>query len=596
MPVGTPAYMAPEQVAGTEIDGRADLYALGVMLFEVLTGEKPWRGPTVVAMMMARLLNPPPDPRELDPAIGEAAAELVLRLMSPKAEARPSSAAEVRRALAQVLEDAPGAPRPASAAPAVAATAAAPAAAMEATAEGSSREPSLAVLAFRNAGQAGDEHWADGFTHDLIDTLSLVPRLRVRSRGAVMAFKNREQDPRDIGRELGVMVVVEGSVRRHGHALRIVIRAVSVADGFQLWAQRFERADTDLLSVADEAAAAIAEALLKQLEAPRREPMKDPLALDLYLRARQLHHLFSLDSSRQASELLEQALLHVPDEPRILAACSLARARTWLLAPENEGMAYHRALGSAEQAMRLAPQLGESHLAVAALRLQELLLEEGIDALQAALARSPLLAEAHEHQGRLLLELGAHDEGMAALQRAVALEPGLTAPRRELARALAMRGELERAGRLIDEIEAAGHAGAPALRARMLVWAGQLERAATLMADTTNATMRTIHNAVFGGASCEESLRSPGQGLPPPPRRGRRALFYQQLRCEYLAMGGQRDAALAVLEQADAGGLFDVAWLVECPALDSLRGSPHFAAVHARLAPRAAALLARLRA
>jgi serine/threonine-protein kinase len=522
--------------------------------------------------------------------------------MARDREQRPPTAAEVRRLL-QGLDATPhtlaipALPAVASAAPPETVTAATQNLGPPVRGPGMDgrpgqtviRDPSLAVLPFRNAGQATEEHWADGFTDDLIETLSLTPRLRVHSRGAVMPFKGQGRDPREIGRELDVQVVVEGSVRRQGEGLRVMIRAVSVADGFQLWAKRFDRPATELLTIADDAAEAIAEALLKHANCPKRAPAKDPEALDLYLRARQEHHRYSYPSARRAAELLSQALALCPDEPAMLAGHSLACARMWLLGPENDGGAHAAALWSARRAQELAPHCGEAHLALASIRMQELLIHEGIEELRAAMTQAPLLAEAHEHLGRLLLETGALQEGMAALNRACELEPALTAPRRELARAHALLGDIPAGFRVLEEIEASGNQGAVAGRGRLLVWMNKLEEARAVFYGSTNPTVMSLREVVFEGKPYERAL--PGVV---GPRRARRMLFYQQLRCEVLTTGGQLDLALEVLEQADFDGLFDATWLALCPALDRLRGNSRFEAVRAHVEPRAADLRGRL--
>lgn len=219
--VGTPAYMAPEQVEeGVEIDARADLYALGAMLYELVVGEPAWQGSSVLGIAVARLLRPPLDPRVKRPDLPTAFAELILRCMARRPEDRPASADEVAGALAGLTL--PAADR---------ALTMLPEAPVDLRGAFAKR---VAVLPFRNAGAPEHEYLADGLTEELIDLLSVSPGLRVRSRGVVMRFKGIDRDPRDLGRELDVQVVVEGSVRRAAGTARISARAISVADGFQL--------------------------------------------------------------------------------------------------------------------------------------------------------------------------------------------------------------------------------------------------------------------------------------------------------------------------------------------------------------------------
>src|SRR6185295_7706402 len=139
-------------------------------------------------------------------------------------------------------------------------------------------DKTVAVLPFRNAGAPDDAYLAEELTDDLIDALSMTRGLKVRSR--------------DVGRELGVQVVVEGSVRKARGHVRITARLVSVTDGFQLWAKRFDRPEQDVLSINDEAARAIAEALTLSSHGEAREAPSNPVALDLYIRARHEYRQF----------------------------------------------------------------------------------------------------------------------------------------------------------------------------------------------------------------------------------------------------------------------------------------------------------------
>src|SRR4029079_1133841 len=151
--------------------------------------------------------------------------------------------------------------------------------------------------------------------------------LKVRSRGVVQRYRGADADPRDIGRELGVSVVATGTVRRAAGRVRITARLVGVADGFQLWAKRFDRPEAEVLSINDEAARAIAEALTLDRDTALRAAPSDPLAIDLYLRARHEYRKFWPDHLRRAIELFDQAAGIAPGDPMILAGRATALAR-----------------------------------------------------------------------------------------------------------------------------------------------------------------------------------------------------------------------------------------------------------------------------
>src|SRR4029078_9616174 len=151
--------------------------------------------------------------------------------------------------------------------------------------------------------------------------------LKVRARSAVARFKDVERDSREIGRELDVQVVVEGSVRRAGGKVRSRARLISVAEGFQLWAKRFDRPEQDVLSINDEAAQAIAEALTLDREAEARVLPTNPEAVDLYVRARHEYRNFWMDRQGRALELFEKAEAISPGDPMILSGKAMVMAR-----------------------------------------------------------------------------------------------------------------------------------------------------------------------------------------------------------------------------------------------------------------------------
>ncbi len=259
--LGTPAYMAPEQVEGrVDVDARADLYALGALLYEMVTGQPPWSGTSFYAVASARLREPPPDPRAVRPDLPAGLSEIVARAMALRPEDRYPSAVELALALSLLASPPPE-------------RATAPLPEPGSHTRPRPPEKTVAVLPFRNTGDAADDHLADELTDDLIDALSMTPGLRVRARGVVAGYRGAGVDPREAGRALGVQVVTEGSVGRAKGRVRVSARLISVDEGFQLWAKRFDRPEDEVLAVNDEAAQSIAEALTVDFPGrPARRP------------------------------------------------------------------------------------------------------------------------------------------------------------------------------------------------------------------------------------------------------------------------------------------------------------------------------------
>ncbi len=582
-PIGTPAYMAPEQVEGSaNVDARTDIYALGAMLYELVTGERAWDGESVYAVAVKRLTKPPPNPREKRTELPDAAARLIMRCMARKPDDRYSTIAEVASELAALTLPAPRAQ-----------TSPPPRRPEHAPRDGA--EPKVvAVLPFRNAGAAEDEYLVDGLTDDLIDTLSMTPGLRVRARGVVMGLKGKTADPRELGRELGVQVVVEGTVRRAGDRLRVNARVVSVADGFQLWAQRFDRSAAEVFAVGDETARAVAQALTLDATMPQREAPTDPVAVDLYLRARHEYLKYWRAHVLAAKDLFEQALARAPDDPMILSGYAMTLTRIFMFDPQADA-AGERAREVAERALRLAPHLGEPRVALATYKLNIGDSVGAAEEVRRALAVSPTLSEAQDLYGRLLVEVGELDAGIARLRLALAGEPRLAICSYEIGRAYALLGQLDQSDAMFGAPPS--EHGSTQLywihRARIALWHQRVDLARQWLADmrardAVPYAAGALLQVVIGEAVSDDERRDVEERASAPGRALRRRAFFGQIASEVRAVQRNVDEALRWLETADAAGLFDLAWLERCPILGALRADPRYARVHAATVERAA--------
>jgi serine/threonine-protein kinase len=579
-PLGTPAYMAPEQVeASPTIDARADIYALGAMMFELLTGHLPFEGDSVYAVAAMRLVQPPPDPRIHRPGLPDAIATLVMKCMARKPEDRPQRAMEIASRLASITLPAQDSharanePRMATISP------------HSNTADG---QKTVAVLPLRNDGSPEDDYLVDGLTDDLIDALSMTPGLRVRPRGVVMQHKSSNADPRTLGRELAVQVVVEGSMRTSGDAIRVRASVLSVEDGFQIWAKRFEGARSDVLRIGDEAAREVAAALSSRT--PTRAAIAtDPQAIDLYLRGRHDFLKYWSDANERAIELFRQANERAPEDPLIMSAYAHALARQF-----NSGNSLGRsraALELAERAVTLAPQLAEAHLALAAVKLH-IPDPNGVAAgVVRALSLSPLLPDAHQLRARLLSDVGPPREAIEAAHRAMQLEPRFAHLRFDVqARARAMLGDWD-----LDDY------GAPPedkdlvniywiMAARFTMWRRDDASAERLGRAMASLDLRSILVGAFVGwiltRKIPDDERHRIDSLKVSTAISQRLrIFWNQISAEVRAYVGE--TPIDDVRTAVDLGLIDIAWVDHCPLLDDVRKHPDFAQLRETVATRA---------
>ena len=608
--VGTPAYMAPEQVEGSiDLDARADLYALGAMLFELITGKPAWPGDSVIAIAAARLLRPPPDPRVHLPELPEPAALVVLRLMARAREERYATAEEASQALSAlasgdhpssrsvvprsdgsstVMGGAPSTPPPGTGTALLPVTGATP----------RSTRKAVAVLPLVNLGAEDDAYLAQTLTEDLVDLLSMVRDLRVRPRGETAPFATANRDVREIGRSLDVDVVVDGSLRRLGDTVRVSVRLVTVEDGFQLWAQRFDRPAAQILTVADDAAAAIAAALATQLAtgAPR-VAAPDDVAQDLYLRGRYLLQHGWFDQSREGVKLLGKAHERAPDDPRIAGTYALAIARV-LSGDPAASAEVPDARELAEKTLAVDPMQVQARVALGFVHLNN---AEGVAAatlLKRALALAPNAVEALDVVGRVLLEVGRSERGIATLRRALSIDSALAQARHAIGRGYALLGDYDSALEALGPFPTVAADIPPyvLMRGRMALWKNDRESAATMTEQLLRSEaneigkfrMAALLAIVRTGTVTDEAVAQIDASLPLEVRfQPRRVAFHAQVRTEAKLGGGRIEAALADLRTADANGLLDILWLDRCALFDKVRDRPEFIAIRKSTADRA---------
>jgi serine/threonine protein kinase/Flp pilus assembly protein TadD len=348
--LGTASYMSPEQARGRPVDRRADVWAFGCVLFECLGGRQAFAGDTV-SDVIARILEREPDWNALPPGIPARLRDVTRRCLTKDVEARPRDIGDLRRELDAIAAELSG---PSGVRPAA------------------TERPSLAVLYFENlANDAESEYFCAGITEDILTDLSKIKGLRVASRNAVARYRGAPVDLSKVAAELGVGAVLEGSVRRAGGRVRISAQLVNAADGFHVWAERYDRTMEDVFAVQEEIASSIAEALRVALSpaeatALAKNRPRDVGAYDLYLKGRELYGRYTDASLHEGLERFRQATELDPEYA--LAWAGIADCYGQLCQwGRNVDVAEVTRLGleAARRAISLDPRLPEAHKAEA---------------------------------------------------------------------------------------------------------------------------------------------------------------------------------------------------------------------------------------
>ncbi|MEO5904918.1 MAG: protein kinase [Gemmatimonadaceae bacterium] len=540
MMVGTPAYVSPEQAAGElNLDGQSDQYSLACVLYEMLAGERPFTGENASAVMAKRFTETAPPLRTVRGGVPEHVERAVTKAMSTAASGRYLTTAMFAQALGSEVLATPTD------------TATVPHSTVSAA-------KSVAVLPFANmSADAENEYFTDGMAEELINALSKIQALRVASRTSSFAFKGKNEDISEIGRKLKVSTVLEGSVRKMGNRLRIAAQLINVADGYQLWSERFDRDVEDVFAIQDEISQAIFNALRVILsegekKAIERDRSVNVQAYEFYLRGRQFIHQWSRTGLEYARQMFRRAIEIDPDYALAYAGLADSCSLLYMNCDAREQNLSQGNVAS-RRALELGPDLAEAHLSSGLTHSLSMRFTEAEREFEFAMKLDPTLFEAVYHYGRARIAQGEFAEAAKLFERACILRPEDFQAPYFLAQCLVAMGMKEeshtmyrKAKRLSDE---------------------RLE----LNPDDARACQlgATMSASLGDSAAATDYARRALTINPDDP------LLLYNISCMYSLLGNP-DEALSCLEKAVDKGYGQKDWVEHDTDLDSLRDLPRF--------------------
>jgi serine/threonine-protein kinase len=566
--VGTPAYMSPEQASGgTELDGRSDLYSLGCVLYEMLSGEPPFTGPTAQAIIAKRFVAEIPKVRTARD-VPEAVDRAVTRALSRTPVDRFPTAAEFAEALRLISsENGQTSPRGA-----------------QELQKSVDTKKAIAVLPFANmSADPENEYFSDGMTEEIINAIAKVPGLQVASRSSCFSFKGKQVDIREVGDKLGVGSVLEGSVRKIGNKIRITAQLVNVENGYHLWSETYNRQLEDVFAIQEEISHAIVDALKLRLGSDSEQlvvPTKNLEAYNLYLKARFFYHRGNEPSLRKSIAFFQRVLLLEPGYARAyagMADCWCRLADDWV-APDE---AYPQAKATALRALQSEPNLAEAMSSLGKiLAWYEWDFAGGEQQLRQAVSLAPNDAEAHWAFASVLPAVGMLGEAIAENRKALSLNPLDPGYSRWLARLLLYAGDYSGAiaqGEKVVELDEAYFLAYLDLGSAYLAL-GQPERALEWYRKSQGleSSVRS-YDALIVRALADLNRRDEAEEILARLEDEARQHY---IRSEYLAMGyaalGNFDQAFASLERAYQTRSAGLIYLHLDPGYKPLRGDPRY--------------------
>jgi serine/threonine protein kinase len=403
--LGTPAYMSPEQLLNEELTPASDVYSMGLVMYQMVTGVRPFEDNTPNAVAARRLRDPIPSPRKVAPDLDRVWETVILKCLERDPSRRFQVAGDVLSALRSDSGPVKFVPK--------------------------ARRNSIAILPFVNAGGNPEmEYLSDGITETIISTLSRIPKMRVMAHSTVFRFKGRLDDPQSIGRQLDVATVLVGRVINRGNMLKIGVELVDVGNGRQIWGEQYNRSFSDVFEVQDDIAREISTKLELRLTNEERKNLnkrqtENTDAYQLYLKGRFFWNKRTPEHIRTGIEFFRRAV--AIDRSYAVAYSGLADSYTTQAflcphIPPRELMPQAR--DAAKQAVSLDEGLAEAQASMGVIDLRyDWNMADAEKRFQRAISLKPSYSIAHQWYGECLTAMTSFDRAITQLKIAQDLDP-----------------------------------------------------------------------------------------------------------------------------------------------------------------------------
>jgi len=455
--IGTPEYMSPEQVEGREVDERSDIYSLGIILYEMVTGRVPFKGDTPFTIGVKHKSETPKDPKELNAQIPGDLSQLILRCLEKEKGKRFKNTGSLRADLEKVEQGLPTTERlvpgkkPLTSReitvklslrklyfPGLATVALVVAAAIiiwrvapkKGAVPAQPVSSSIAVLPFvDDSPEKGHEYLCEGIPNTLINALTNIQNIRVPARTSAFSFAGKGLDIQGIGQKLNVENVLEGSIQVFGSNLRVTASLVKVNDGYQIWNATYDRRLEDVFAIQDDIAQAIVKALKVRVLGDQGKPLikrgtENMEAYKLYLEGLYYWNKRTGKDLNRSIELFNQAIEKDPNYAMAYVGLADSYSLVSMYGGPSPQEVFPRAKVAATKALEIDEALAEAHNSLAYVYSRYDWSWKAAEAeFKRALELNPNYATAHFWHGELLIFLGRFEEGIQEMERALELDP-----------------------------------------------------------------------------------------------------------------------------------------------------------------------------